>query len=124
MEKDIGWNEMTIDWTEENKQQLLKIINQTFLILKNGDLIRRDEMSDELKARAIGVDQLKEIFDLWYEVTYLRYILTEIMQRNPKAIIDPIHEDVFDECRHKAQLFLKDKFKIDLEYSNPKNPNE
>lgn len=110
--------------SEEFEKRVLKVINEQFLVLKNGDLIRRDEMSDELKARAIGVDQLKEIFDLWYEVTYLRFVLQEVMRCNPKAILEPIHEDIFDECRHKAQIFLKDKFKIDLEYSNPKTSHD
>jgi hypothetical protein len=106
-------------WNEENKNALLELLNQEFLFLKNGDCIRRDNMSEELKARVLNVDTVKEMFDLWYEVTFLRFLMTEIINHN-ESLGKFIKPETFEDCRRKAQVFLKDKFKIDLEYSKPK----
>ena len=110
-----------IEWTEDQKQQLLKILNDEFLFLKNGEAIRRSEMSGELQARVLNVDLTKEMFDLWYEVTFLRFLMTDMINQN-EHMAKHIDAETFDKCRKQAQLFLKDKFKIDLEY--PKESNE
>jgi hypothetical protein len=111
--------EKCILWDERRTDQLLKLLNEQFLFLKNGDCIRRDNMSDELKSRVLNVDTVKEMFDLWYEVTFLRFLMTEIVNHN-ESLGKFLDQDTFENCRRKAQVFLKDKFKIDLEYQNPK----
>lgn len=77
-------------------------------------------MIDQLKANILNVDTVKEIFDLWYELMFLKFIVSEALSINCEistAMKDP---QVFERCRNKAQLFLKEKFKIDLEFKNPK----
>lgn len=107
-----------IEWDEENKNALLGLLNEKFMFLKNGDIIRRDDMSNELKARVLNVDTVKEMFDLWYEVMFLKFIVSEAIGSNPKMVEAMNNPEVFDRCRVKAQTFLKDKFKIDL-FQNP-----
>lgn len=71
---------------------------------------------DDILDVLMGVDKKKEIFDLWYEVTFLRHCFNSILSLNPE-----IHKD-FDErwlqrCRELASEEVKNRFpncKIDF----------
>jgi hypothetical protein len=78
-------------------------------------------MLNEIKAQVLNLDTCKEIFDLWYELSFLKFLLSETLNVDPliaKKFSDP---RIFDRAREKAQCFMKDKFKIDLEFENPKD---
>jgi len=57
----------------------------------------------------IGIDKRKEIFDLWYEVTYLRVLLSELLSHNPE-LFKNTSEEGFENCKLKAQEIVKARF--------------
>lgn len=58
-----------------------------------------DDMIDVLQ----GFDKKNEIFNLWYEVTFLRLVLNEIMVLNPK-----LHENLTDETIENARKMSRE----------------
>lgn len=99
---------------EEYKNYLLNILNERFIFLKNGDLIMRENLSEEIKARVSNVDMSKEIFDLWIQATFLQYVLNEIIINNAKIAQD-INDEIIERCYRKAQIFIIEKFKLNCE---------
>lgn len=64
----------------------------------------------------MGVDKNNEIFTLWYEVTYLRYLITHFMGQSEELSKYANHE-VFDKCKEKAQKFVNARFpKCDITF--------
>jgi hypothetical protein len=53
---------------------------------------------DDIMDRLIGVDKKNEIFNLWYEINFLRLVLNEILVLNPT-----LHENLTDEIITKAR---------------------
>lgn len=71
--------------------------------------------SDEDKFVKDSIDGLikmsnnKEIFNLWYELTYLRMLINHILTKNPE-IGKCINEIAILEAKSMAQLEVKSKF--------------
>lgn len=64
-----------------------------------------------------GIDHLKQIFDLWFELNYLRCVLNEITVEN-KLTLNP---KSLEKARDMAKMMMKERFPtVDLDYSNPK----
>jgi hypothetical protein len=70
---------------------------------------------NSVKAAVMRIDTTKQIFDLWYEVFYLRAILS--------MVIGDIKHIDYDAARKMAKHWMKEKFPgIDLEYPEIKEP--
>lgn len=73
----------------------------------------------DIKEMLMGVDSTNEIFTLWYEITFIRAVLNEIMAKNPSLHIN-MTEEVYDKCRLFAQNVVKEKFPLaGLDFSEP-----
>lgn len=57
----------------------------------------------------LGFNKKKEIIDLWYEVTFVRFILNNIMIENPE-VAKCITKEMLDKTRLDAQEHVKNKF--------------
>jgi hypothetical protein len=67
----------------------------------------------------LGVNPTNEIFNLWYEVTFLRILLTHVMHKNPEvgACID---EESINACRKEAQDWVQERFPVcEIQFSLP-----
>lgn len=64
---------------------------------------------DDVLDILLGVDKKREIFNLWYEITYLRGVLNEMMSQNPSLHIN-LTAETYDKCRRFAQDVVKSKF--------------
>jgi hypothetical protein len=65
----------------------------------------------------IGIDPNKQVIDLWYEVTYIRILISKILDSNPE-IAKCIGLDEIIESKFQAQQIVQTKFpkcKIDFE---------
>lgn len=96
-----------------DKKQLLDLLNKEFIFLsEEGAPIRRSEVMNLLKERSLhmGIDLTKEVLDVWYEVTFLRFLLTDILQKAP-TLAEHITDETYDRCRKQAQVFLLQRFK-------------
>lgn len=83
-------------------------------------------MINDMMKMMLGLDEKSEIFNLWYEITYLRMFLSHILSINP-ILVENIEDEVFDECRKDAQTFVKNRFpnfNIDFERSEHKLKEE
>jgi len=58
-----------------------------------------------------GVDKKNEIFNLWYEVTFLRLVFSYIVAQS-KEMQGLLTKDVIDECRKQAQNIVKERFPL------------
>lgn len=73
---------------------------------------------NEVKAAVLGIDVPQEIFDLWYEITYLRSLFSIVLEKNPD-ISEAITKETFEQARKIAQVGLKKRFpNVDLEYKS------
>ena len=74
---------------------------------------QKSDAVDDVKVAVMRLDTPKEIFDLWYEIFYLRAVLSEIIRNNSQ-----LTKYTFDESRKMAQYWMKERFpKANLEYS-------
>lgn len=79
---------------------------------------------DDILDRLMGVDKKKEIFDLWYEITFLRLVLNEIFILNP-SLHEKMDQEKYECCRKNAQKFVSDRFpECKIKFSDPKTPEE
>jgi hypothetical protein len=64
---------------------------------------------DDILDAIMGIDKRKEIFTLWYEVTFLRVVVNKILSFNPH-----LHEKMtleeYDLIRKEAQEIVKNRF--------------
>ena len=73
---------------------------------------------NEVKAAVLGIDVPQEVFDLWYELIYLRSLVSIILEKNPD-ISEGITKETFEQARKLAQGGLKKRFpNVDLEYKS------
>lgn len=71
----------------------------------------------------MGINSPKEVLNLWYEITYMRYILNYIIEKNPK-MDKCINDEVIEQARMMAQNEVNAKFpSIKIDYPKP-NANE
>lgn len=67
----------------------------------------------------MGIDKRKEIFDLWYEVTFLRMVLIQVIEPNPElgSKLD------IEKCRRDAQEVVKNRFpNAKIDFPPPEEP--
>lgn len=72
-----------------------------------------------------GVDKKNEIFNLWYEVTFLRMIVSHMVAQS-LYLQEVMTPQVIDDCRKHAQKIVQDRFpniKIDFSLPKPKFEN-
>lgn len=64
---------------------------------------------DDVLDKLMGVDKKNEIFNLWYEVTFLRFVFNKVLELNPN-----LHENLTQECLDKAredsQVLVRKRF--------------
>jgi len=76
-----------------------------------------EDIKGALMSHLHGIDNLKQILDLWFEVSYLRCVLMEICNQNSLGL-DP---KAMERAKEQAKTMMKGKFPtIDLDYNNPK----
>lgn len=68
-------------------------------------------MDDFIKNIVMGIDTNNEIFTLWYEVTYLRMIISVLINKNieNKNII-PLNDEEIENLRKEAQKLIQNRF--------------
>ncbi len=68
-----------------------------------------DINDNEFLDAILGVDKKNEIFNLWYEVIYLRNILNMMIMANP-SLMDGVKKANIESCRIDAQLQVVKRF--------------
>jgi hypothetical protein len=79
-------------------------------------------MSDlnDMMARLVGVDHTNEIFNIWYELTFLRVIYSKFLEQNP-AFLEKMSPEILDQCRNESKRIVQMKFpKVPLQFNSPK----
>lgn len=64
---------------------------------------------DDILYAIMGIDKQKEIFNLWYEVNFLRLSLNQILKLNPDLHVNLKKKDL-ESCRKEAQEIVKRRF--------------
>lgn len=73
--------------------------------------------SHEAMSQMMGIDKNNEIFNLWYELTYLRMIVGIIAERSDTL---PITKDEISKCRERAQELVRKRFpKCEIGFTSP-----
>lgn len=74
---------------------------------------------DDIMDMMIGIDKKNEIFNLWYEVTFLRLVLNHIVVCNP-SLAECLSEGIMDGCKAAAQDVVKERFPLaKIDFSEP-----
>jgi hypothetical protein len=74
-----------------------------------------DDIIDMLQ----GVDKKNEIFNLWYEITFLRLVFSYIVGKSTE-MQNLLTKDVIEECRKQAQTVVQERFpSIKIDFSEP-----
>lgn len=74
---------------------------------------------DEILDAMIGLDKKNEIFNLWYEVTFLRIVLNHIVASNT-SLAECLSEGIMDGCKAAAQQVVKERFPLaQIDFSEP-----
>lgn len=66
-------------------------------------------MSGFLEQMMSGMNQGREIVNLWYEVTYVRFLLIDVLEKNPE-IGKCVTEESIQKARTKAQEIVSQRF--------------
>ena len=83
-----------------------------------GMKLEEEKMDESLKP-IWGLDQNKEIFSLWYEITYLRILLNHIVQSNP-SLSHCLNADTLSAAKRMAQREICVKFPlVKLDFKDP-----
>ena len=70
------------------------------------------------------ISTLNEIITLWYDVNYLRLVVSKILTENPE-LAKNLNEEAFNECRKQAQECVKKRFpEISLNFDGSIKPEE
>jgi hypothetical protein len=84
--------------------------------IKDINVEQQSDNVDDVKVAVMRLDTPKEIFDLWYELSYMRVILSTLLKENPD-LIKNWGKDTVESCRKIAQDLVKERFpKANLEY--------
>jgi|GEM_PF-4151620 len=74
---------------------------------------------DNIVDAMMGLDKRKEIFNLWYEVTYLRLVISQIIPTQEKADLN------FEMLRKDAQEIVRKRFpEVEINFTDPKTKEE
>lgn len=74
---------------------------------------------EALLARMNGLNTNHEVVNLWYEVTYLRFLIKKIADSN-QVVGDLLNNTSYDEIRKDAQEYVTNKFpKLGIKFNNP-----
>ena len=74
---------------------------------------------DDILDALVGLDKKNEIFNLWYEVTFLRMIVSHMVAQSIylQEVMTP---QVIEECREHAQKIVRERFPlIKIDFSQP-----
>lgn len=66
---------------------------------------------DDIMDMLSGVDKKNEIFNLWYEVTFVRLILSFLVSKS-EYLQSELTKEVLDMCRKEAQDIVKERFPL------------
>ncbi len=66
---------------------------------------------DDIKNMLLGVDTTNEIFNLWYEVTFLRMILSNMVSHS-LYLQEVMTPELIDECRKQSQDIVQARFPV------------
>lgn len=76
---------------------------------------------ESLLARMNGLDANNEVVNLWYEVTYLRFLIKKIADSN-QVVGDILNNTCYDDIRKEAQEYVTNKFpKLGIKFNNPQS---
>lgn len=79
-----------------------------------------DDLIDMLQ----GIDKKNEIFNLWYEITFLRLIVSHMVAQS-LYLQEVMTPQVIEDCRKHAQKIVQDRFpNIKIDFSLPKSMYE
>lgn len=66
---------------------------------------------DDIMDMLSGVDKKNEIFNLWYEVTFVRLVLCFLVSKS-QYLQSELTPEVLDMCRKQAQDVVKERFPL------------
>lgn len=69
------------------------------------------EVGQEMLDVLFRIDKRNEIFNLWYEITYLRILFSRLVEDKPE-LSSILNQEVMDNARIQAQQIVKDRFPI------------
>jgi len=70
-------------------------------------------MDESTRNMMLGIDSASEIFTLWYEVTYLRMIVSIFIHKNTeKHSLIPLTDEEFEYVRKEAQQLVQSRFPV------------
>jgi hypothetical protein len=79
---------------------------------------------DDILDMLSGIDKKNEIFTLWYEVTFLRIIISHLLDQS-LYLQEVMTPEVIEECRKHAQKIVKERFPLqNIDFSLPKQPDK
>lgn len=79
---------------------------------------------DDILDKLMGIDKKNEIFNLWYEVNFLRSVLNRILQLNPD-LHENLREECFQKAREEAKEIVRKRFPhCKITFDSPGTPNE
>lgn len=88
---------------------------------QNKEIVETMPLTNELLKSMIdnlAANQILQTVNVWYEITYLRYVLMKVLDKNPE-IKNNINPEDFSEARSLAQKLLLEKFPhYGLNFSN------
>lgn len=58
-----------------------------------------------------GMDNTKQIIDLWYEIIFLRLVVATVLNGN-EELKGKMTKDLYDSCRQVSQEQVKKKFPL------------
>lgn len=74
---------------------------------------------DDMMDFMMGVDKKNEIFNLWYEVTFLRLVVNHVLVSNP-SLAECLSEEAMAACKFNAQQIVQERFPvIKIDFSEP-----
>jgi hypothetical protein len=101
--------------SRDNRLENLVLIKKTY----NKPPKPRKKKVENVQNMLLGVNTTNEIFNLWYEITFLRHLLSHILQQNPE-VGSCLSDEAIQKCRKEAQDCVQDRFPVcKIEFSMP-----
>ena len=78
---------------------------------------------DDILDALLGFDKKKQIFDLWYEVTVLRMVVSHMVAQS-LYLQEVMTPEVIEQCRKHAQEVVQKKFPLSkIDFSPAQQPD-